>query len=207
MLVALEKPQGAVKQVVHTLKSVALADGPGEGTDLDAELVLEFIQQVKPIPPLQVHLVDEDDDGGVTHAAHLHQALGLGLDTLDTVDDQDHAVHCGERAVGVLGKVAVTGRVQEVDQAVLVFEGHDRCRHRDATLPLDVHEVRGRRFGDLIGLDRSGRLNGPTKQEEFFRQRGFARVGVADDGEGFSPGDFLGQCGHGAAKLAYSAPA
>jgi len=38
----------------------------------------------------------------------------------------------------------------------------------------------------------------PPNHSSFFRQRGLARVGVGDDGEGTAAGDFVGELGHGA---------
>jgi hypothetical protein len=37
--------------------------------------------------------------------------------------------------------------------------------------------------GCFARLDRSGHLNGSAEKQQFFRERGFARVGMTDDAE------------------------
>ena len=180
---------------------MAAADGPAQGAHLDLQLFLEFIQQVKRVLPFEVHLVDENDNGRVSHAAHLHQTLGLGLYTFHAIHDEDDAVHSGQRAVCVFSEILVTGRVQEVDEAVLVMEGHDRGRYRNPTLALDFHKIRRGGFGDLVVLHRAGRLNRPTEQQELFGQGRLSGIRVADDGEGPSPLNLVLNCAHGGANL------
>ncbi len=200
-LVRLEQAQALVVQVVHALEGVSLRDRPGEGTDLDVELGFHLVQQVRGVAALEVHLVDEHNHRRVPHAAHLHEALGLGLHAFYTIDDQNHAVHRCQGPVGVLREIAVTGCVQEVDEKVLVVKRHHRRRHRDATLPLDFHEVRCGRLRDLVVLHRPRRLDGPTKQQKLLCQGGFPCIRVGDDGERSSTFDLLLDRGtHGSAQ-------
>src|SRR3989344_2692134 len=44
----------------------------------------------------------------------------------------------------------------------------------------------------LASLDRTRELDGAAEQQQLFGERGLARVGMGDDGEGATPGD-LGQ--------------
>ena len=147
-------------------------------------MVSSSSQKLEGVLALAVELVHEDDDRRTAHAADLHQLLGLLLHALDAVHDEDHAVHGGQCAVGVLGEVLVARRVEQVDLESVVVETHDRGGDGDAALALDVHEVRGRAFPDLVRLDRAGGLDGAAEEQELFGQRGFARVRMADDGEG-----------------------
>ena len=146
----LEEVEVLLINVVHTLEALSLVDGPRERTHGDVQLLLQFIEQVKGVLTLPVHLVDEDDDRRVAHAAHLHQLAGLRLHTLGAVDDDDDAVDRRQGAVGVLGKVLVTRRVEDVDFIVMVVKLHHGCRHRDAALLLDVHPVGGGCLLDFV---------------------------------------------------------
>ena len=76
-------------------------------------------------------------------------------------------MHSGQRAVCVFSEILVTGRVQEVDEAVLVMEGHDRGRYRNPPLALDFHKIRRGGFGDLVVLHRACRLNRPPNSKNF----------------------------------------
>ena len=148
------------------------------------QLCFELVKQLEGMFALAVELVHEYDDRRLAHAADFHKPEGLLLHALDAVDDEDDAVHRGERAVGVLGKVLMAGRVEQIDLEPVVVEAHDRRCHRDAALALDVHKVRGRALPDLVRFDRTGHLDRPAEKQKLLRQRGLSRVRVADDGEG-----------------------
>src|SRR3712207_7452227 len=51
-----------------------------------------------------------------------------------------------------LREVLVAGRVEQVEDAAAIFEGHDRGHHRDAALLLDAHPVGSGRDAVLLGL-------------------------------------------------------
>ena len=87
--------------VVHTLKALAHADGPGHGGRLNAQGLFNVAQKVKGIAAFAVKLVDKGQNGRVAHAAHFHELAGLGFNTLDRVDDHKGRVHRREHAVGV----------------------------------------------------------------------------------------------------------
>jgi hypothetical protein len=113
-------------------------------------------------------------------------------DALAGVDDHQRGVHGGEHAVGVLGKVLVTGGVEQVDGAAGVVELQDGGADRDAALFLEFHPVRGRGALVLAGGDGPGEVQGVAVEQELLRQRRLARVRVGDDREGAAAGDFLG---------------
>ena len=50
----------------------------------------------------------------------------------------------------------------------------------------------------LAALDGTGQLDGATEQQQLFSQRGLARVGVGDDGEGTAPLRLVGDTAHAA---------
>ena len=192
---ALEKLQVAIEQIVHPLKGGTDADGPAERPHLDAELFLQFIEQVVRIAPFEVHLVDEHDNRRVAHAAHFHEAFGLRFNAFHAIDHQHHAVHGRQRAVGVLREIAVTGCIQQVDALARVVEGHHRGADADSALPLDVHEIARGPFADLVALHCASRLDGTAVEQELLGERGLASIRMADDGERASLLD-LGLQGH-----------
>ena len=184
LLVRGEKREVVLVDVVDALERRAVRDGEREGPHADVQLLLDLVQQIEGLLRGAVQLVDEDDDRRLAHAAHLHELARLRLDALGAVDDDDDRVDGRQRAVGVLGEVLVSRRVEDVDLHPLVFKSHDGRGHRDAALPLDLHEVRRGAFLDLVALDGSGHVDGAAEEQQLLRQRGFARIGVGDDGEG-----------------------
>jgi|GEM_PF-6511340 hypothetical protein len=138
-----------------------------------------------------VQLVDEGDDGRIAHAADLHELLRLRLNTLAAVDDHQGAIHRRQDPVGVFGKILMARRIQEIDLIIPIGEIHHGGRNGDAPFLFDRHPVAGRVTPRLAGLDRPGHLDGPAKEQEFFRQGRLPGVGVTDDAEGATSGDFL----------------
>ncbi len=173
-----------VAQVVDAVKALAHAHRPREGHGRHAERALDLVHEVQGISHLAVHLVDEGEDGRVPRAADLQQAKRLRLHAVGRVDHHERRVHGGEHAVGVLGKVLVAGRVEEIHHAVTVLDLHDGARHRDAALLLDLHPVAGGVPRGLSRLHAAGDLDGAREEQELLGERGLAGVGVRDDREG-----------------------
>ena len=99
--------------------------------------------------------------------------------------------HRSERAVRVLGKILVARRVEHVDLLAVVLVREHRARDGDASLLLQLHEVRGGPPLLALGLDSTGLRDCATVQQELFRQRGLARVGMADDCKIATPLDLI----------------
>ena len=158
---------------------------------MDVQFFLQLVKQIKRITAFTIHLVDEDNHWCVSHSAHLHQFTGLSLHTFCRVNDDDRRVDSGERAVSVFGEVLVTRRVQYVNLvgfALLSFgqivKLHDRGRHRDTTLFLNVHPVGGGGLAYLVVLNGTGYLYLTTEEQKLFGERSLTGIRVRDDGEG-----------------------
>ena len=176
--------------VVDALELLATADGPVHGVGVQTQLLLQFLAQLKGVPGLPVHLVDEGEDGDVPHGAYLEQLSGLGLHALGRVDDHDGGVGGHQGAVGVLREVLVARGVQDVDAVALILELHYRGGNGNAALLLNLHPVGGGRPGVLLALHLAGLGDGPAVEQELLRQCGLARIGMGDDGKGPSALDF-----------------
>ena len=105
----------------------------------------------------------------MAHGAHLEQLAGLGLDALGRVDDHHGAVGRHQRAVGILGKVLVTGCVEDVDAAAVVLELKNARGDGDAALLFQFHPVGDRVTRGRLALYRAGELDRPSVKQELFR--------------------------------------
>ena len=141
LFVGCEEVEFVFIDVIHALELCPLIDRPAERSHLDFQFLFEFVEEVEGVSSLTVHLVDEDDDGSLSHSADSHQLTRLRLHTFGSIDHDDSRVNGGERSEGVLGKVLVSGCVEYVYLIVVIIKLHDRCRNRDTTLLLDVHPV------------------------------------------------------------------
>ena len=186
-----EEQQLALFAVVNALEVLAAADGPVHGIGLDAQLPLDLVQQIEGVLSLTVHLVDEGEDGDVTHGADLEQFPGLGLDALGTVDDHDGSVSGHQGTVGILGEVLVARGIQNVDAEAVILELHDGRGNGNTTLLLDLHPVGSSGTGILLALNDTGLCDGAAVEQEFFGQSGLTGVGVGDNGEGPAAADFF----------------
>jgi hypothetical protein len=160
---------------------------------VERQRLLDLVEQIERVAAFAVELVDEGDDRDVAKPADLEQLAGARLDALRRVNHHDGGIDRGERAVGVLGKVLVARRVEQVEDQVVVFEGHHRGDDRDAALLLDRHPVGLRGAAVALGLDVTGELDRAAEQQELFGQRGLAGVRMRDDGEGAPAPDLARQ--------------
>lgn len=66
-----------------------------------------------------VNLVDEGANMGMSHAADFEKLERARFDTLGGVDDHDGGIDRRQRAIGVIGKIFVARRVEQVEDAIL----------------------------------------------------------------------------------------
>ena len=187
-----ERRQEAAADVVGPGQRAAAPDGPGERRGVERQRLLDLVDEIERIARLAVHLVDEGDDRNVAQAADLEQLAGARFDAFRRVDHHHRGIDGGQRPVGVLGKVLMPRRVEQVEDAVAIFEGHDRGDDRDATLALDAHPVGAGLAAVGLGAHFAGELDRAAEQEQLLGQRGLAGVGVRDDSEGAPARDGIG---------------
>jgi hypothetical protein len=159
------------------------ADRPGHRHRLDVEPCLDLVEELQPVAPRPVPLVEEREQGHVARPAHLEQLERLRLDALGGIQHHDGGVDGRKHAIRVLGEVAVTRSVEQVQHVAAVGELQDGRRDGDATPLLELHPVGPGAAPLTPGPDLTGLLNRPAVEEELLGERGLARVGVADDGE------------------------
>ena len=107
-------------------------------------------------------------------------------------NDHDGRIDGGQRAIGIVGKVFVTGRIENVEDIAVIFEGHHRGDDRDAAFALDLHPVGSRLDPVLLRLDFAGKLDRAAEQQQFFGQRRLTRIRVGNNSKGATAGNRLG---------------
>ncbi len=112
--------------MIGAAESLGAADRPGDRGGVQRKLLFDLIQDLERVSAFAVHLVDEGDDRDVAHAADFEELQRTRLDALGGVDDHDSCVHRRQRAIGIVREVFVAGRVEDVEDVVVIFEGHDR---------------------------------------------------------------------------------
>ena len=174
-------------------RSLAAADRPGDRRRLERQGLFDLVQQFERIAALAVELIDEGDDRDVAQPADFEQFSRARLYALGGVDDHDGGVDRRQRAIGVFRKVLVARRVQQVEDAIAIFEGHHRGDDGNAALALYAHPVGAGLRGVALGADLAGELNRAAEQQQLFGQRGLAGVGMRNNREGAPPGDRIGE--------------
>ena len=169
--------------VVNAFELGSDVDWPAQRAHVDFQFGFKFVEDVERVASLAVEFVDENDNRGVAHAAHLHEFASLLLNAFSHVHHDDYAIDSGERAVGVLGKVLVTRSVEDVNLVVAVVESHNRCGNRNAALLFDFHPVGGGCFAYFVRFHGTSHVNGATEEEELFGKSGLTGIGVRDNGE------------------------
>ena len=211
LAVVADQPHLARGKVVGAGEIAAAANRPGHRRGIERQRLFDLVEQLERIAALAIHLVDEGDDRNVAQAADLEKLACARLDALGGVDHHDRRVDRRQRAIGVFGEVLVARRVEQIEDAAVVIEGHHRGDDRNAALALDRHPVRARRAAVTLGLDLPGEIDRAAEQQQLFGQRRFAGVGMGNDRERAPALDFGGKRRHrdriGADQEAYSSPA
>ena len=103
--------------------------------------------------------------------------LGLRLDALGRIDDENRAVEHAHAALDLDREVHVPRCVDEVDLAVAPVDPSGGCGNRDPALALLAHPVHdGRAFVDTPDV-----MLTPGELENALGQRGLASVNVSAD--------------------------
>ena len=191
LFVGIEQIKALVVDAVNALEFRSTVDGPAQRCELQVQFLLNLVQKLKRVHARTVHLVDENNNRCVAHAAHLDQFLRLRLDAFGCINDHDDAVDRRQSAESVLGKVFMARCIQDVDFDILIIKTHHRGSHRDTALAFDFHPVGRGGFLDLVRLYGTGHLDGTAVKQQFLGQSGLTRIGVADDGEGTPTVDFI----------------
>ena len=169
----------------------AHADGPGDRGALDFQHAFNFIQQFDRSTAVPIQLVNERHDGRVAQPAYIHEFDGPLFNALGAVNYHQGRINRRERPIGILGEILVAGCVQQIHDAIIEGELHHRGGHGNAALLLQPHP--GGVTRRLAALDRARHLNSAAKQQQFFGERGLARVWMGDDCKSSSSAYFVGQ--------------
>ena len=196
------------------MKSRPGANRPGHRRGVERQRLFDFVENFERIARLAVELVDEGDDGNVAQAADLEQFARARLDALGGVDDHHGRIDGGQRAIGVFGKVFMAWRIQQVENAVAIFERHHGCHDRDAAFTFDAHPVRACLAPRSLRAHFTRKLDRAAEEKQLFGESRLAGVRMRDDREGAAAADFVhwpasrgacirsrGSCGRSEASL------
>ena len=111
----------------------------------------------------------------------IHVGERLRLYALGAVHDQQRSFDRAHGARDLVGKVDVTGCVDQIEDIFLsvlggVVDPHRLGLDRDPALALDIHRVEHLRFHIAQG-------NGVRLLDQAIGERGFTMIDVRDDGE------------------------
>ena len=172
-----------IVKIINAFKTFAHADRPGQGRAFNLQFVFDIRQNIQRRQAIAVHFVNKSYNRRIAQAADFHELLGLRLHAFGAVNHHQRAVHGGEHAVSVFGKILMAGCVQQIDFAIRIFKFHDRRGDGNAAFLFNGHPVAQGMLGRFAGLYRAGHLNGAAEKQQLFGERGFARIGMADDAE------------------------
>ena len=102
----------------------------------------------------------------------------------------------GQGAVGVFRKVFVARGIEQVEDAIVVIERHDRGHDRNAALALDRHPVGARGAAIALGFDLAGEIDRTAEQQQLLGQRGLAGVRMRNDRKRAPPVDLRSERRH-----------
>ena len=95
----------------------------------------------------------------MAHGTDFEQFLGLRLNALCSVNDHDSRVCRHERSVCVLREVLVSGCIENIDAAAVVFKLQHRTCDGDTSLLFNFHPVGNGMSGGRFSLDAAGQID------------------------------------------------
>ena len=120
----LEEVNFVAVQVHDAAKAAPHTDGPGDGGTVDFQDTFDLVQQLNGIPDIPIQFVDKGQNRRIPQPAHFHQLDGAGLHPLGAINYHECGIHRRQGAIGVLGKVFVARRVQEIYCTVTIGKLH-----------------------------------------------------------------------------------
>ena len=156
--------------VVDPTEGASAADRPVDRAGVNPEYIFDLIQELVGISRLPVKLVDKGEDRDMPKDTDLKKLYGLRLHSLCPVDHHHRTVRRHQCPVGVLRKVLMPRRIQDIDAFPVIIELEGGGGHGDPSLLLDLHPVGNRVLCRLPSLDGSGELYRSPIEKELLRQ-------------------------------------
>ena len=123
--------------------------------EVEVELV-HLVEHLGRAGVLPVDLVQHHDRGEAAAQGLAEHVAGLREWAFGRVDDQQDAVHHGERALDLAAEIGVARRVDQVDRVAFPWDLRRFGEDRDALFSLQVVGVHDPVDGNRPGADHSG---------------------------------------------------
>ena len=146
------------------------------GFEVD-EKIVDFVEHNRGARVGTVNFVEHNDGQELCLERLLQDVARLGQRAFARVHQQEHAVHHFQRALDFSAKVAVAGRVHDIDFRVVIEQRRVLRQDGDAALALEIVRVHHALHHDLIVAEHAALM------EHGVHQRGFPVVHVSDDGD------------------------
>ena len=171
--------------------------------EVECQIRCNLVKQCQRVFGFAVDLVDERDDGDIAQPADFEQLARLALDAFRRVDDHDRGVDRPQRPIVSSLKSewpGVSSRLKTMPlRSNVITDEVTRCR-------VAARSASSRNAFDAVAarLDGTRHPDRSAKQEELFRQRRLARVGMRDDRERAASRDLGRHCPIRPARIAAS---
>ena len=146
------------------------------GVEIDEEIV-DFVQDLLGPRVTAVDLVDHHDGRQFRLQRLAQDIASLRQGALTRIDQQQHTVHQLQGALHLAAKIAVAGRVHNVDARAVIGDGGVLGQDRDAAFALEIIGVH-HPLHHGFALPENAAL-----PEHGVHQRGLAVVHMRDDGD------------------------
>ena len=146
------------------------------GVKIDKQVV-DFVEHLLRTRVGSVDLIDDNDGRQFGFESFAQYVAGLRQRTFAGVDQQHHSVDHFQCAFHFATKIAVAGRIHDVDLHVVIEDGRVLGQNGDAALALQFVRIHHALDVVLVGAKSA------TLLQHGVNQRGLAVVDVRDDGD------------------------
>ena len=162
--------------IVNSLEIPSASDRPVHGIGADSEFLLQFFDQIKRTSRFAVQFIDESEDRNMPHCTDPKEFPRLRFNSFCGIYDHHSRICRHEGTIGILRKILMPGRVQDIDAVSFVFKLHHGRSNGDPALLFQLHPVGNRMPGGRFSFYSTCKLNRSAVQKQFFRQGGFACI-------------------------------
>ena len=184
--IAVEKTDLFRFSVIHALKIMTATDGPVNRTGTNSQHLFNFIQKSIRISGLSIKLIDEGENGDMSHNTDLKELNGLGLHTLCAVNDHHRTVCRHQGSIGILREILVPRGIQNINALSVIVKLKHGGGYGNSSFLLNLHPVGNRMLCGLSSLYRSCQIDGTTIEKKLLCKGGFSCVRVGNNRKGSS---------------------
>ncbi len=116
-------------------------DGPTRRCHVDRQIFLNFVNNIENVTAFTVHFVTKCQNRKIAQPADFEKLLRLAFYTFGAVYHHDGRIDCRKGSVGVFGKIAMSGCINQIEAKLFKIKRHRRGRNGNTAILFHLHKI------------------------------------------------------------------